>query len=132
MPNPHDGILQDIVEYAFPYTMFAGRQNAEIDEYSDYPMETPDFNYFPIIYDEERIRRLKEKYEKMIKRIFCYNVYETEDEEVLCFNISYLKQHTAMYFPAYLFFKILPEKISYKITSKRSTNEYKGQIRIIK
>lgn len=53
---------------------------------------------------------------------------ETEKDDILCFNIPYLKQNTKMFFPSYLFFIKTPKNLRYEIRSKHSPEVYKGTL----
>lgn len=55
-------------------------------------------------------------------------IRENEYEDVLCFNIKYLKQHTKMFFPSRLFFKKAPKPIKYEINSKQSPEILTGEL----
>ena len=80
----------------------------------------------------EEIADLQEEYQESLEYVFCYDLKETAEDDIFCFNIPYLKQNTKMFFPSYLFFINLPENIRYEIRSKHSPEVYRGILTIVK
>jgi hypothetical protein len=70
----------------------------------------------------------KEKYSRSLECIFHYKIFESEENDILTFQIEYLKHHTSMAFPSILMFKDVPAFIEYEITSKHIPEMLKGKI----
>lgn len=126
LPVPGIHFIEEIVDADAAKYLFAGHSTADLDAYSDYPVQPyiPGLIELPFRSREEELEKCKKKYNESIDEIFCYEVHHSDEEDILCFNIPYLKQHTSMYFPSYLFFKSVPQYIRYEIRSKHSPNVY--------
>ena len=66
----------------------------------------------------------------MMENVFCFDLRGNNEDDILCFNIPYLKQNTKMFFPSYLFFKKIPKNLRYEIRSKHSPEVYKGMLEL--
>lgn len=133
IPEPGKFFLEEAVDLKIPELLFAGHRNSDIEDYSNYPINTyiaPTLS-LPFKSREEEISEQREEYQDLLEYVFCYDLRETDDEDVLCFNIPYLKQNTKMFFPSYLFFISAPKNIRYEIRSKYSPEVYKGILKII-
>lgn len=133
-PKPGLFFLDEAVELNVPELFFTGHHHPHIDDYSNYPTSTyiPSEFVLPFKSRDEEIKELQDEYQEMLEYVFCYEIKETDDEDILCFNIPYLKQNTKMFFPSYLFFTNMPENIRYEIRSKHSPEVYKGVLTINK
>lgn len=135
-PVPGIHFIKDIVDVEAPKFLFAGHDDADIDNYSNYsttPYFQPNTLFPPFGKTEiEEYAELKDKYNHIVDNVFSYSKLETNTEDLLTFNINYLKQNTKMFFPSYLFFKSQPTYIRYEIRSKHSPNVYEGKFSIEK
>lgn len=130
IPIPGNSILEMAVSDSFPSMLFTDEKTPEIDMYSDYqymPKISSMASFYGTDYTEH-IKELRRDYNNEISSIFCYDIRENEKEDVLCFNIQYLKQHKKMFFPSRLFFKKAPRFIKYEINSKHSPEVFKGEL----
>ena len=134
IPQPGEFFIKEVVNVEAPRLLFSGYGDSDIDEYSNYPPPTPYIPEpikFPFGSNSDEIEKQKEEYNDLIENIFCYDIHESETEDILCFNIPYLKQNTKMFFPSYLLFKTVPEYIRYEIRSKHSPNVYIKKFSVI-
>ena len=131
-PIPGILFIDYVIEVEAPKLLFTGNCSPEIEDYSNYPKFIPMPKYldFPFKSSEEIIKEQREKYQNLLKNVFCYDYRKTDKEDVLIFNVPYLKQNTQMYFPSYLFFTKAPKSIRYEIRSKHSPKVYEGNIEI--
>jgi nucleoside 2-deoxyribosyltransferase len=139
LPVPDIMICEDVnkgeyynlffVESSSPdYTDYSNT-NPDLSDYSTYLPELP----FSTKTVEEEYEEEKNQYNDNVKYIFDYSIFpacDSQEADIWKFNIRYLKQHTKMYLPSILFFKKLPDKIGYEITSKYSKDVVKGEISI--
>lgn len=131
IPIPGITCINDINESNLVHSIFCASPNANIDKYRYYPVRK--FNQFPLplLHNKsisEKYEEEKETYIDDINRIFCYKYYESEGNDIVKFNISYLKQNKSMYFPSILFSKNQLEYIEYEITSKHYPEIIKGKL----
>ena len=134
IPQPGELFLKEVVDVEAPRLLFSGYGDSDIDEYSNYPPPAPYIPEpikFPFGSNSDEIEKQKEEYSDLIENIFCYDIRESENEDILCFNIPYLKQNTKMFFPSYLLFNTVPEYIRYEIRSKHSPNVYSKKFSVI-
>lgn len=130
IPEPGVLFLEEIVKWEAPKTLFAGNSDAEIEEFSNYPSRPyiPQPFSFPFKGRDEKIAEQREAYQELLEEVFCYDVRKNADDDILCFNIPYLKQNTKMFFPSYLFLAKEPKSLRYEIRSKHSPEVYKGTL----
>lgn len=133
LPIPGMNIIDTLLEMHFVKTAFQIAPTDEIDTYCGYPMMPPRLDYRinnplnpPSV--SEEYKSSKVKYNDEINQLFCYELFEKEDCDVLVFHIDYLKHNTKMAFPSILVFAENPEFIDYQITSKYSPDIIKGKI----
>lgn len=130
IPKPGLFFFEEAVELKVPKALFCGHHHADIEDYSSYPIAP----YFPQAFSNpfksrsEEIAEKREEYQKMLEHVFCYELRETATDDILCFNIPYLKQNTKMFFPSFLFFAKMPKNLRYEIRSKHSPEVYKGTL----
>ncbi len=130
IPIPDNSILETIVSEDLLYSLFMDEKTPDIDTYSYYqfmPKTSSISSFYGADY-AKHIKELQRDYNNEISSIFCYDIRENEYEDVLCFNIKYLKQHTKMFFPSRLFFKKAPKSIKYEINSKHSPEIFTGEL----
>ncbi len=114
-PKPDPYTMSDIINIDEIKKLFsAGSDDPNIDEYAYYPLYIP----FTYNYDSENLLKL---YCECLENVFCYNCKENETEDIWCFKIKHLKQHTKMYFPSYLIFESMPKNIRFEINSNGSS-----------
>ena len=130
IPKPGLYFLEEAVDLSVPKALFCGHHDADIENFSNYPdvpyIPQTSFNLFKS--RDQEIREKQEEYQEMLESVFCYDLRETEKDDILCFNIPYLKQNTKMFFPSYLFFTKKPKNLRYEIRSKHSPEVYKGTL----
>lgn len=134
IPQPGLRFLDEVVDNEAPKLLFAGYHDADIDDYSNYPKLFPDAlgaMSLPFSSASEEIGKQRRKYTDLVENIFCYDIHESEEEDILCFNIPYLKQNTKMFFPSFLFFGTIPEYVRYEIRSKHSPNVYTNKFKVV-
>ncbi len=134
IPQPGLRFLDEVVDNGAPKLLFAGYHNAEIDDYSNYPNLLPDAlgaMSFPFSSVSEEIEKQRRKYTNLVDNIFCYDIHDSKDEDILCFNVPYLKQNTKMFFPSFLFFSTPPKYVRYEIRSKYSPNVYTNEFKVV-
>ena len=134
---PIQGILTigDFIEMQFTESVFKIRETENIIGYAGYPMMPPRINYkintpFSQPSAKEEYEESKQKYKDSINQIFCYEIYEKEDEDVLVVHLGYLKHNTKMAFPSVLVFKNVPDTISYEIFSKHTSEMTCGVLKM--
>lgn len=136
LPIPGLSCIEEINDHNLCELLFCSRKSDDIDRYTDYPIN----NYIP--YDtlmktpfnrtsaSEEYEVQKKKYIRELESLFCYEVFNKADHDIIKFNIRYLKQNTNMYLPTHLFFKKLPEYIEYEIKSKHVPDVVEGRYEI--
>lgn len=133
IPKPGLYFLEEAVELKLPKALFCGHRDADIEDFSNYPI----IPYIPPVFSmpfksrNEEIEEQREEYQEMMENIFCYDLRENDEDDILCFNISYLKQNTKMFFPSYLLFRKKPKNLRYEIRSKHSPEVYKGTLKLV-
>ena len=132
IPKPGLFFLEEAVELKVPKALFCGHHHADIEDFSNYPMRPyiPQALSLPFKSRSEEIEEKRAEYQDMLEYIFCYDIRETETDDILFFNIPYLKQNTKMFFPSYLFFARKPKNLRYEIRSKHSPEVYKGTLEL--
>ncbi len=131
IPEPGLFFLEEAVELKVPKALFCGHHNADIEDYSNYPVSySPPKLSLPFKSRDAEIAEQREEYRDMMEYVFCYDLRENDKDDILCFNIPYLKQNTKMFFPSYLFFRKKPQKLRYEIRSKHSPEVYKGTLEL--
>lgn len=132
MPKPGVFFIEEAVELKVPKVLFCGHHHADIEDYSHYPISPyiPQTFSYPFKSRSEEIAEKREEYQDMLEYVFCYNIRATETDDILCFNIPYLKQNTKMFFPSYLFFARKPKNLRYEIRSKHSPEVYRGTLEL--
>lgn len=123
IPVPDIECIEYLNESNFIEIIFSAAQKEKIEKYAYYRI----INYTPpqlphqFLFEQSESKKYeyeKEKYMNDIQRVFCYQYYEDEHNDIIKFNLKYLKQNNSMYLPSILFFKKQPEYIEYEITSK--------------
>ncbi len=130
IPEPGLFFLEEAVELKVPKALFCGHHDADIEDFTNYPAVpyVPQTLSLPFKSRDEEIAEQRVKYRDMMEYVFCYDLRENDEDDILCFKIPYLKQNTKMFFPSYLFFRKMPKNLRYEIRSKHSPNVYKGML----
>ena len=134
---PIPGILtiDDFIEMQFTEAVFKIKETENVSEYDGYPIMPPRINYrintpFNQPSAEEEYEESKQKYEDNINQIFCYEIFEKQEEDILVIHLGYLKHNTKMAFPSVLVFTNVPNTISYEISSKHSSEVIFGELKM--
>jgi len=133
-PYPGINIIEEILDMRFVEFKFSIQENENVGEYAYYPVQTPSYadimtaNPFNQISSSDEYDRNKEKYFSSLECIFCYKIFQSEENDILTFHIAYLKHNTSMAFPSVLIFKDSPKYVEYEITSKHIPEVLKGKI----
>lgn len=135
LPIPGILTIDDFIEMQFTESVFKMRETDSVIGYVGYPMLPPRINYrintpFNQPSAEEEYEDSKQKYEDSINQIFCYEIFEKEDEDVLVIHLGYLKHNTKMALPSVLVFKNAPDTISYEISSKHTSEMICGVLKM--
>lgn len=132
IPKPGLFFLEEAVELKVPKAIFCGHHDADIEDFTNYPVSyIPQKLSLPFKSRDEEIAEQREEYQDMMEYVFCYDLRENNKDDILCFNIPYLKQNTKMFFPSYLFFRKKPKNLLYEIRSKHSPEVYKGTLELV-
>src|SRR5690606_30780109 len=102
----------------------------EYDDYLEY--EPNKLNHFPLYGTtyEKKVESKKKEYKLTVDKTFCYEYLQEDGFDVICFNISYIKQNTNIALPSLLIFNSLIDEINYEIRSKHSPKLIKGTLKI--
>lgn len=135
LPIPGILTIDDFIEMQFTESVFKMRETDSVIGYVGYPIMPPRINYrintpFNQPSAEEEYEDSKQKYEDSINQIFCYEIFEKEDEDVLVIHLGYLKHNTKMALPSVLVFKNVPDTISYEISSKHTSEMTCGVLKM--
>ena len=134
---PEYSIISDVLSNNFIDAAFKVRPTENIEKYSDYPEAAPMITTpYPkdIFYQknvEEEYEEYIETYKGELETIFCYDIYQKDENTILKLHINYLKHNTSIAFPSTLLFSRNPEIIRYEITSKYTPKIIRGKIQII-
>lgn len=130
IPEPGLFFLEEAVDLKVPRALFCGHHDADIEDFSNYPVipYIPQTLSLPFKSRNEEIAEQRGEYQEMMEHVFCYDLRKNGKDDILCFNIPYLKQNTKMFFPSYLFFTKKPKNLRYEIRSKHSPEVYKGTL----
>lgn len=127
--------LEEIVENDHIDCWFCPEVTANIEPF-DYSPSTGVMPYIPAMlpfqqrgYEAEFVQK-KEEYYDRIKELFDWDVFVQGATEIVKIRIGKLNQFRSMHLPSRLFFKTVPDKISYSIKAKYSPNVIKGEIDI--
>ncbi|HOJ11657.1 MAG TPA: hypothetical protein PK733_13830 [Clostridiales bacterium] len=136
LPIPGYSFIEEFNDQSIADYIYKIRKAISIDEYSNYPAYKSLKSFgMPVGLlnkktAEEKYSEEKRCYQSTIDEIFCYEFFETEEYDILAFNITYLKQNTNMAIPSLLYFKSEPKEIVYEIRSKHSPDVVSGKIEV--
>lgn len=136
LPIPGILTIDDFIEMQFTESVFKMRETENVSEYVGYPIMPPRINYrintpFNQPSAEEEYEESKQKYEDSINQIFCYEIFEKAEEDILVIHLGYLKHNTKMALPSVLVFTNVPDTISYEISSKHSSEVIRGELKMV-
>lgn len=136
LPIPGILTIDDFIEMQFTESVFKMRETENVSEYAGYPIMPPRINYrintpFNQPSAEEEYEESKQKYEDSINQIFCYEIFEKAEEDILVIHLGYLKHNTKMALPSVLVFTNVPDTISYEISSKHSSEVIRGELKMV-
>ena len=128
LPYPGDYIIEDINKSC--NFIFKSKQTVSISEYDGYPARLPNID-LSYLTKGDKLSYYRTEYKNSIDTIFCYNSFQDDENDILCYNLDYIKQHQSIYLPSIIVFDVIPEKINYKITSKHSPEIICGELIIL-
>ncbi|MFW6016412.1 MAG: hypothetical protein ACOCRK_08225 [bacterium] len=133
LPFPDDDILETI--NTFISTIFKPQKVVSVNEYSNNALITniPSIPSYGVLKPshEEKVKNSKKTYNNKLNGIFCYEYYQDDNYDILCYNQEYIKQNTSFFFPSVLVLNSVPVKIEYEITSKHYPYIIKKELKII-
>ena len=127
-PIPGKEILQMMTK-AFD-SMYKSKRTVYVDDYSGYPI-LPRQTLIPTIGYKDNVERQKIEFKSILNATFCYDYFQDDDCDILCYNLQYIKQNTSIFFPTILIFNEVPEHISYEISSKHYPEIIKGELIVL-
>jgi hypothetical protein len=131
LPIPGEDILEDVNTIDLIDILFRPKKSLSVIEYEDYPTSIPaldiPFGISGATYIEQ-IESEKNTYKKSVESLFCYDYFQHNEFDVICFKQPYLKQNTNVLFPSILVFNSFVDSIHYEISSKHFPEIIKGQI----
>ncbi|WP_047984055.1 hypothetical protein [Ornithinibacillus californiensis] len=134
LPLPDNDILETAIKFTDPF--FKPNKSLSVIEYDDYPeyvsVSHPDIPLYGLTRSyEEKVESHKEEYLDSIDDIFCYDYFQEDGFDVICYKQSYIKQNTNVYFPSIIVFQNIPSTIHYEISSKYFPEVIKGELKPI-
>jgi hypothetical protein len=140
MPIPGMTIIRDFLEDDVIDLLFGIDESENIEVYDDGSIIKSDFSLphltthpFQVQRTEREIYEMNVKdYNKALKDLFVYKYIRSQEYDLICFKVAYLKQNTNMAFPALIPFSEFPEKLEYEIRSKHFPSVVKGELRVLK
>ena len=129
---PGINIIDKLLKIRFIDFIFSIPENEYVESYGYYPIEEPFYkDILPINHSlSEEYEIGKTKFYDSLEQIYCYKLFENDEDDIFMFHMDYLKHNKAMMFPAALIFQDTPEIIKYEITSKYNGDVVKGEIKI--
>ncbi|WP_018932285.1 hypothetical protein [Gracilibacillus lacisalsi] len=132
VPLPDDNILEHATQILEIF--FKPKKSLAVKEYDDLStgpehVTPPDVSLYNFNQSyEEKIQSDKEDYWNLIDDIFCYDSFQEEGYDVICYKQSYIKQKTNVYFPSIVIFRGVPKEIRYEISSKYYPEIIEGKL----
>jgi len=136
LPIPGDAILEKTVNWIDRF--FKPPKTSTVMAYDNYPTDfntslpvqdifSDDEKYLKCLYEYET----KEEYWKEINTIFCYEYFQEDGFDIICYKQPYIKQNTNIFFPSTIVFQTIPDTIHYEISSRHSPKVIKGELKPI-
>lgn len=119
LPFPGEDILEDVNTIELIDILFKPNKSLSAIEYEDYPTSIPAIEIPSSISRptyRENIEAEKKTYKNTIESLFCYEYFQDNNFDVICFKQSYLKQNTNVLFPTILVFNAYVDSINLKFT----------------
>lgn len=135
-PIPGGAIIDKYNHNCLEEQIFKCEKKVFFENYSGYPVKTKLRNHEAMQFLEynktadEKYSSQKDIYKSRLQNIYCYEMFNDQEYDVLVFNIAYLKQNTNMIFPSKLFLNEIPIEISYEIRSKHYPDVISGCIEV--
>lgn len=129
---PGNDILETATKFIEPF--FKPKKSLSVIEYDDYPkyVSPPNIPLYGLNRSyEDEVETNKKEYLESIDEIFCYDYFQDDGYDVICYKQSYIKQNTNVYFPSIIVFHSLPSTIYYEISSKFFPEVIKGELKPI-
>ena len=135
IPVPGMLIINTILDMKFIDMVLKEKQTDSISTYSDYPIMPQRFSHhmtdpFNKPTATQEYEESKKKYTDIVNNLYCFELFEKENDDIILIHVSYLKHHTSVAFPSALVFSSVPESIEYEITSKHTADVIKGTLKI--
>lgn len=136
LPYPGINIIEKILDIKLVDFLFSTKESDKVSNYRYYPMEQPNFRDINNLYPfpgksiAEEYEDRKSAYRNSLDSLFLYKEFENSENDILVFDIKYLKHNSSMAFPSVLMFKNVTQTIEYEITSKHIPEVIKGQLDI--
>lgn len=132
IPTPGILTIDSFLDTCFLEKLLKMEETDSVSEYSNYPIMPTRID--PSMYSgpfnqpsaQQEYEFNVDRYNDIIEQLYCYEVFEGENEDVVVIHFPYIKQHTSMAFPSSLIFTDVPDKIEYEIISKRTANVIEG------
>ena len=135
LPIPGILTIEDFIEMQFVESVFKIRETDDVSEYVGYPIMPQRISYrINSSFNQpstEEYEENKQKYEDSINQIFCYDIFENQNEDILVIHLEYLKHNTKIAFPSVLVFENVPNTIPYEIYSKHSSEVTHGVLQMV-
>ncbi|MCM3745106.1 hypothetical protein M3193_13280 [Sporosarcina luteola] len=134
LPVPGNDILATAIKFIEPF--FKPEKSLTVNEYADYPeygsISSSDIALYGLTRSyEEKVESRKEEYLESIDNVFCYEHFQDDGYDVICYKQSYIKQNTNVFFPSIIVFHSLPDTIRYEISSKFFPEVIEGELKPI-
>ncbi|UNK19615.1 hypothetical protein MNQ98_06175 [Paenibacillus sp. N3/727] len=129
LPEPDDEVIE--MGDSFFDLLYTSRRSPFISDYDDRPVSQVYFGVPSVLNSyEENLKRKRSKYRSKFDSIFCYDVHERDNIDVISYKINYIKHGTAIFFPSKIIMNHIPNKITFEVSSKYSPNLVKGELHI--
>ncbi|MFZ3577855.1 hypothetical protein [Virgibacillus sp. DJP39] len=133
LPFPGNDILEEATK-KFDY-IYRSKKSVSIMEFEDYNQRSTSYTvdlpyglYNPTY--KQEVEANKVDFIRTAQTTFCYEYFKDDGYDVICYNLSYIKQNTNVYFPSLLVFGSTVDEIHYEIRSKHSPQIIKGTLKI--
>lgn len=134
LPYPGINIIEELSDVEFVDFVFSIEESETVSNYGHYPIEQPNFRHINNVYPfqgksvAEEYEDNKRAYYNSLDSLFLYKEFQNSENDILVFDIKYLKHNSSMAFPSVLMFKSVPQTIEYEITSKHVPEVIKGKL----
>lgn len=134
LPFPGDDIIES-VNNVFD-AIYKSKKTISVNEYDNYPELSsipflPSFGINGPTYEDE-VKHNKKEYTNKLETTFCYDYFQDNESDIICYKQGYIKQNTSVFFPTVLVFHTAPDRIRYEISSKYLPEPINGELNILK